>query len=103
MSAPKKAAKPEKAVAEVLTGEALEAYMRAKKELDEKFRPVNLLFDRMLCIAVSINGVSYYYINDALSSPIVKGSDVNVNPQEMLEIAKDQLGESFDEIQGFAN
>lgn len=101
MSTPKSPAKPEKAVADVLQGPALDAYMKAKAELDKKFRPQNLLFDRILCIAASVDGVSYYYINDALSSPIASKSDVNVNPQEMLKIAEEQLGESFDALQGF--
>lgn len=86
-----------------LSGEALEAYAKAKEELDAQFNPRNLLYDRMLCICCSVDGVSYYYINDKLISSIAKGSDVNVNQQEMVNIAKEQLGESFDTIQGFAN
>lgn len=81
--------------------EALEAYAKAKAELDASFSPVNLLFDRTLCICCSVDGVSYYYINDNLISAIASKSEVNVNPQEMVEIAKEQLGESFDVMQGF--
>lgn len=83
--------------------EALEAYAKAKAELDAKFNPKNLLFDRTLCICCSVDGVSYYYINDQLVSAIASKSEVNVNPQEMVEIAKEQLGESFEVMQGFAN
>ena len=86
-----------------LSGEALEAYAKAKAELDASFNPRNLLFDRTLCICCSVNGVSYYYINDKLISAIAKGSEVNVNQENMVDIAKEQLGESFDTIQGFAN
>jgi hypothetical protein len=86
-----------------LSGEALEAYAKAKAELDASFSPVNLLFDRTLCICCSVDGISYYYINDNLISAIASKSEVNVNPQEMVEIAKEQLGESFDVMQGFAN
>lgn len=82
--------------------EVLEAYAQAKKELDATFSPRNLLFDRTLCICCSVNGVSYYYINDQLITAIASKSDVNVNPQEMVEIAKEQLGESFEVMQGFA-
>ena len=89
-------------VKNTLSGEALEAYTKAKAELDAAFQGRNLLFDRILCICCSVNGTSYYFINDNLITKIAKGSDVNVNPQDMVEIAKEQLGESFDVIQGFA-
>jgi hypothetical protein len=89
-------------VKKTLSGEALEAYAKAKAELDATFDGRNLLFDRTLCICCSVNGISYYYINDNLISAIAKGSDVNVNPQDMVNIAKEQLGESFDVMQGFA-
>jgi hypothetical protein len=90
-------------VKKTLSGEALEAYAKSKAELDAQFDPRNLLYDRTLSICCSVNGVSYYYINDALIANIAKKSEVNVNQSEMVEIAKEQLGESFDEIQGFAN
>lgn len=88
-------------VRNTLSGEALEAYAKAKAELDAKFSGRNLLFDKMLCICCSVNGISYYYINDALISKIAKGSDVNVNPQEMVKIAEEQLDASFEGIHGF--
>lgn len=90
-------------VRNTLSGEALEAYAKAKAELDAKFSGRNLLFDKMLCICCSVNGVSYYYINDALISKIAKGSEVNVNPREMVKIAEEQLDATFEGIQGFAN
>lgn len=93
----------ESEVKKVLTGPALEEYAKAKAELDAEFSPRNLLFDRVLSICCSVNGTSYYYINDMLITKISKGSEVNVNPNEMVEIAKEQIGESFDGIQGFAN
>lgn len=90
-------------VRNTLSGEALEAYTKAKAELDAKFSGRNLLFDKMLCICCSVNGVSYYYINDALISKIAAKSDVNVNPQEMVKIAEEQLDATFEGIQGFAD
>ena len=90
-------------VKNTLTGDALEAYAKAKAELDATFQGRNLLFDRILCICCSVGGTSYYFINDNLITKISKGSDVDVNPQDMVDIAKEQLGESFDVIQGFAN
>ena len=90
--------KPEKAVTDVLNGEALEAYMKAKAELDKMYNPKNLLLDRILCIAASVNGESYYFINDKLMTPISKDGNVNVNQGEMVKIAEDQLGETFNEI-----
>lgn len=102
MMAPPSAPKPEKEIGEKLSPEEVKAYMVAKAELDKNFKGLTLLFDKILCICIGVNGVSYYYINDALASPIAKGG-VNVNPQQMVEIAKEQLGESFDEIHGFAD
>lgn len=92
----------EAAVKQVLSGPALEEYAKAKAELDAEFDPVNLIFDRILCICCSVDGTSYYFINDQLISKIAKDSEVNINPQDMVDIAKEQLGESFDVIQGFA-
>lgn len=94
--------KPEKEAAAILSGAALDAYMSAKKELNATFKSQNFLFDRILCISANVNGNSYYYINDALKSPIATKSDVYVNPSDMVKIAEEQLGESFDEIQGFS-
>lgn len=89
-------------VKKVLTGPALDEYAKSKAELDASFDPVNLLFDRVLSICCSVNGTSYYFINDMLITKISGDSEVNVNASEMVEIAKEQLGESFDVIQGFA-
>lgn len=86
-----------------LEGEALEAYAKSKAELDAKFDGRNFLFDKILCLCCSVNGVSYYYINDALITKIAKGSEVNVNPREMVKIAEEQLDETFQGIQGFAD
>ena len=93
----------ESEVKKQLSGEALEAYAQAKAELDKTFNPKNLLFDRMLCICCSVDGISYYNINDKLISKIASKSETTVNQEEMIEIAKEQLGESFDAIHGFAN
>ena len=92
---------PEKAVAEVLSGEALEAYMKAKAELDKSFNGKNFLFDRILCIVATVDGQGYYYINDALKSEIKTKSDVMVQPSEMVKIARDQLSDSFEEIKNY--
>lgn len=101
--AKKKKYDAEASVSSQLTGPALDAYIQAKKELDAKFNPRNLLFDKILCICCGVNGVSYYYINDKLITNIAKGSDAIVNQNEMIEIAKELLNENFDVIQGFAN
>lgn len=93
----------EKEAREKLDGEALEKYIKDKAELDATFKGKNFLFDQILCICCSVEGKSYYYINDKLISKIAKDSEVYVNQTELLNIAKEQLGESFDVIQGFAN
>lgn len=102
MLAPYKERGVEKAVSDVLTGEALEAYAQAKKELDKTYKPTNLLFSQILCIAASVNGESYYYINDKLESPIAKGSSVNINQQKMIEIAERILNENFEHLDNYA-
>lgn len=96
------AAKPEREVAMALSGPALDAYMKAKAELDKTFKTQNFVFDKILCISATVNGKSYYYINDMLKSPIASKSDVYVNPSDMVKIAEEQLGETFDAIQGFS-
>ena len=81
---------------------ALDAYMKAKEELDNTFKTQNFVFDKILCISATVNGKSYYYINDKIKSPIASKSDVYVNPSDMVKIAEEQLGETFDAIQGFS-
>lgn len=102
MLAPYKDRGVEKAVSNVLTGEALEAYAQAKKELDKGYKPTNLLFSQILCIAASVNGESYYYINDKLEAPIAKGGAVNINQQKMINIAEELLDENFRELDNYA-
>lgn len=97
------AVKPEREVAMALSGPALDAYMKAKAELNKTFKTQNFVFDKILCISATVNGKSYYYINDMLKSPITPKSDVYVNPSDMVKIAEEQLGETFDAIQGFSN
>lgn len=98
MMAVKKKRGPEKAVSQVLSGPALDAYMKAKAELEKTFKTQNFVFDRILCIAANVNGESYYYINDKVLSPTAKGGKINVNQGDLVKIAEDQLGETFNEI-----
>lgn len=102
MLAPYKDNNVEKAVSSVLTGDALEAYAKAKRELDKTYQPANLLFKQILCIAANVDGQSYYYINDKLEAPIEKGGSVNVNQQSMIEIAEELLGENFEILDNYA-
>lgn len=76
-------------------------YLKEKAELDKEFKGRNLLFDKILCICGSVDHQSYYYINDLVVNKIATKSEINVNQQQLVEIAKEQLGESFDVIQGF--
>ena len=95
--------KPEKEVEAIATPEQLEAYMEVKRQELKNFNPKNLLFDRMLCIAASVNGQSYYYINDALSVPISKNKGAaNINRQKMIELAKELLDENFEVLDEYA-
>lgn len=92
---------PEKTAVEMLTPEDLQAYSDAKKELDAKFQNKNLLYDRILSIVASVNGVSYYYINDALKHEVGKDTGIFVNPQDMQKIGIEQLSDSFADIKNF--
>lgn len=93
---------PEKSAIEGIDDdELLQAYTKAKSELDKTFNAKKFLFDRILAIVATIDGQSYYYINDALKTPIFDKSDINVNTDEMIKIAQDQLGATLDAIQGF--
>ena len=107
ISSSKKTYSVESAVAQALADnpEALQEYIAARKEITSSFKPQNFLFDRILSIVASVDGVDYYYINDKLITPISKKSEVNVNQGEMVEIAKKQLQLSFNDINAseFAN
>ena len=92
---------PEKAVANVLSGEALDVYMKAKAELDKSFNGKNFLFDRILCIVATVDGTGYYYINDAIKTEIKKNSDVMVQPDELVKIAREQLSQSFNDVNNY--
>lgn len=103
MLALKKPKQPEKEARDMvergeLTPEELEAYWTARQELDKTFGTMNLVFDQILSIAASVNGESYYYINDKLLTPLVKDGEVCVNQEEMVQIAADQLKENFNDI-----
>ena len=78
--------------------EALQEYENARKEITASFKGQNFLFDRILSIVASVDGVDYYYINDKLISPIEAKSETIVNQQDMVNIAKEQLQQSFSDI-----
>lgn len=93
----------EKDVQEALAGneEALNAYIEAKKEIMKAFKGRNLLFDRILAIVGSVNGTDYYYINDAVKHEISKDSGVFVSPQDLTDIAKEQLSTSITDVKNY--
>lgn len=94
-------AKPEKDVANTLSGEELEKYMAAKKELDAEFKGKNLLYDGMLSIVASVNGTNYYFINTAVKREIAKNAGVFVNSEELAQIAREQLSDSITNLDEF--
>lgn len=72
--------------------EKLKAYGEAMKELKNTvYDNRNLLWSRILTICATVDGQSFYYINDAV------GLDF-VDPSGLVKIAEDQLGETFSEI-----
>lgn len=98
MSAPFQAPKPEKAVTDVLSGEALELYMKEKAELDKTFQGKSFNLDKILSIVATVNGKPYYYINDMAKVEVKKDSGLFVSSNDLVEIAKKELSNSFDEI-----
>jgi hypothetical protein len=99
MTKPFSAPGPEKEAVEKLSPEDLQAYAQAKKELDATFSCKNLLFDRILSIVASVNGVDYYYVNNALKHAITDES--YVNPQDMERIALEQLSASVKDVANY--
>ena len=79
--------------------EALKAYIEAKKEIDATFKSQDFLMDKILFIVASVNGKSYYWPNEAVTTPIEKGSDVNVNREQLINIMREKLGESFQDVE----
>ena len=91
---------PEKEIREALSPEEIEAYMKAKAELEKKFMANTLNFSAILAISASVNGTSYYYINDKLELSGKNGFPVD--QQKMIEIAEKEIGEKFVPMTGFA-
>jgi hypothetical protein len=93
-------------VTKKLSGQELEDCLRELKELDDKHKFRNFLFDGILAIVANENGQSYYYINDKVCVNSYKGGAkypaIQVNPQDMISIAQEAINQSFNGIDGFA-
>lgn len=93
--------KPEKGVTDVISGEELDAYIAAKKELDAKFKCKTLNFPAILAISANVNGVSYYYINDMLE--LTDKTAIPVDMQDMIKIAEKTIKQTYVPMTGFAD
>lgn len=93
--------KPEKDVAAALQGEALELYMSEKAELDKEFKAKAFLMDKTVAIVATVNGVPYYYINDAVKVETKDGSGLFVKPESLVKLAQNQLSELYDEVNNY--
>lgn len=78
--------------------DAMKEYEAARKEIADSFRSQNFVLDKVLCIVATVDGMGYYYINDMLTTPIVKGGETLVNREDMVKIAEDQLDQTFNDI-----
>lgn len=96
-----RAGKPEVEAVEQLAPEILEVYVEKRREILNQFKPKNLKFDSILCIAAWDGEQSYYYINDMITTPTVKDGEVLVNRQDMVKLAEEQLDEVFTGIDDF--
>ena len=101
MNVPYSPPKPEKAVSDVLQGEALELYMKEKAELDKSFNGKAFHFNKILSIVATVNGKPYYYINDMAKVEVKKDSGLFVNSSDLVNIAKEELSKSFEEANDF--
>ena len=93
----------EKAEYEILgdNKEKIASYEKAVRAENEKFKHGVFNFDQLLTCAFGFNGKSYYFINDKLQMTSKGSAGINVNPQEWIKIAEDQLDENFKAIEGF--
>lgn len=78
--------------------EALQQYANEKREIDKIFKGRTFLMDKILSIVATSDGVQYYWINDAISSKIRKGSDVSINTTDFINIAQNELQQQFNDI-----
>lgn len=78
--------------------EALQQYANEKREIDKIFKGRTFLMDKILSIVATSDGVQYYWINDAISSKIRKGSDVSINTTDFINIAQNELQQQFSDI-----
>lgn len=95
--------KPETDAIENLAPEILDAYTKARTEIINSFSPRNLKFNQILCIAAFDGEESFYYINDAVQAMSMENGGVQVNQQDMVKLAEEQLDETFDGINDFAS
>lgn len=77
---------------------ALEQYAKEKAEIDKIFKGRTFLMDKILTIVATSDGVQYFYINDTIASKIKKKSEVNVNQQDFIKIAENELNQQFNDI-----
>ena len=91
----------EKGMKEVIQDpEVLMAYAKARNELSKKFNGKTFLAEGILAMVASIDGKHYYYLNDAVQASV---KDVVINPSDILKIGENEIGATFEVIDGFAN
>lgn len=95
--------KVETEATELLSGPVLDEYTKLRTELEATWQSRQFIFDKTLCMCLAVDGVSYFYINDAVKQPIIKNSEVLVSAEDLVRIAEEQLDETFEAINGFAN
>lgn len=102
LTAPPKQAGPEKEIAAAIGHDPalVDAYMKAKKELNQIWNSKTFTLEKILCMTTTIDHIQYYYLNDMLKTDVGKG--VYANPAEMLKIGEEKVGESFKYLDDFA-
>ena len=91
---------PEKSAVEALGPEVAQMYWEEMEAINKISDPRDFFYDKMLAVVCTVNGTPYYYINDNVLTKVAK--EVYVDKTELVDIAKEKLGQAFNAVDNFA-
>lgn len=80
---------------------AKELYLKEKAELTKSFVAKSYLWDRILAIVTTINGVPYYYLNDNINVEVKENSGLFVKADGLHKIAEEKMNIALSEADEF--
>ncbi len=80
---------------------AKELYLKEKAELTKSFVAKSYLWDRILAIVTTIEGVPYYFINSDINVEVREKSGLFVKPDSLRQIALEKLNIALGEADDF--